>query len=124
MKELGKKFFEIESIKELNDMIQSSENLLIDAYTTWCGPCKQLSKIIEENIDELNSEFPNLSIAKINVGDDGNVANTEFVHQIKNIPVLFLFSNKNLLSKHVGMLDKANLFKWIHQVEKNLADLN
>ena len=47
-----------------NDIINSSENVLVDFYATWCGPCKTLEPILEEVKSDMGDS---LRIVKVDV---------------------------------------------------------
>ncbi len=73
---------------------------LVDLYADWCGPCKQLTPII----DELSNENDN--IGKLNV-DDNPVTMKEL--GVRNIPTILIYKDGVQVDKHVGMTQKSVL---------------
>lgn len=45
-------------------------NVLVDFYTTTCGPCKAMSPILEE----ISKEFADLKVAKVEVTNNPDVS--------------------------------------------------
>ncbi len=77
--------------------------VLVDFWAPWCGPCKAIAPILEE----LATEFAGkLTIAKVNVDDNGELA-AEF--GVRAIPTLLLFKGGAVAEQFVGMMDKATL---------------
>ena len=55
--------------KEFDEKVLKSNNLVLcDFWAEWCGPCKQISPILEELSKELSSD--NITIAKVNIDDN------------------------------------------------------
>lgn len=53
---------EITNEKELYKIISTNQIVVIDFYTTWCGPCKMMNPVIKN----LSKEYPYIVFAKIN----------------------------------------------------------
>ena len=89
------------------DDISSQSNLvLVDFWAEWCGPCKQISPILEE----IANEKENLNILKLNI--DENPA-TPQKYNVRGIPTLMLFKDGKLIDTKVGSLPKSSLINWI-----------
>ena len=69
--------------KEFNDLI-SKDKVILDFYATWCGPCKMMSKVLEEYNNE------EVKIIKINVDKHENIAKK---YGVMTIPTLILYEN-------------------------------
>ena len=90
------------------DDISSQSNLvLVDFWAEWCGPCKQISPILEE----IANEKDNLNILKLNI-DENPV--TPQKYNVRGIPTLMLFNDGKLIDTKIGSLPKSSLEDWIN----------
>ena len=90
------------------DDISSQTNLvLVDFWAEWCGPCKQISPILEE----IANEKDNLNILKLNI-DENPV--TPQKYNVRGIPTLMLFKDGKLIDSKIGSLPKSSLDDWIN----------
>lgn len=86
-----------------NELIESSKNtVLLDFWATWCGPCRMLSPIIEE----LAEEHPEITVGKINVDNEPNLASR---FNVMSIPSLFVLREGEIVNQAVGAMPKEQL---------------
>ena len=89
------------------DDISSQSNLvLVDFWAEWCGPCKQISPILEE----IANEKDNLNILKLNIDENPT---TPQKYNVRGIPTLMLFKDGKLIDTKIGSLPKSTLSDWI-----------
>jgi thioredoxin 1 len=94
--------------QEFTSKVLNNEGyVLIDFWAEWCGPCRQLSPIVEEVAKELEGK---VECFKMNV-DENPETPTSF--GVKGIPTVMLFRDGKLIATNVGALPKEALMQWI-----------
>ncbi len=84
------------------EILKSNVPVLVDFWASWCGPCRMLSPTVEE----IAKENPNIKVCKINVDDEGELAQT---FQIMSIPTLIVFKDGKPVKKSVGVIPKSSI---------------
>uniref|UniRef100_A0A0K0F714 Thioredoxin, mitochondrial (inferred by orthology to a human protein) n=1 Tax=Strongyloides venezuelensis TaxID=75913 RepID=A0A0K0F714_STRVS len=106
--------FSIESSEEFDEKVMNSPDpVLVDFYADWCSPCQQLGPRLEAKVAGLGGQ---LSLAKINVDEVGNLAD-EF--EISSIPTILAVKDGEVIGKFEGMVDDETLDKFIEDVVQN-----
>lgn len=83
-----------------------SQPAIVDFYADWCGPCRQLSPVLDELAKEYSGK---LTIYKVNVDNERGLA-TFF--GIRSIPTLLFIPMKGKPQRSLGALSKTE-FKGI-----------
>ncbi len=96
-------------MSKFNDLIKGETPVLVDFHATWCGPCKQLSPIIEEIAIDLKGK---IKVIKIDIDKNQKAAE---VYQIKGVPTMILFHKGKILWKQSGVMPKQNIIGMINQ---------
>ena len=86
-------------------VLKSSEPVLVDFWAEWCGPCKMIAPVLEDIAKEHGER---LQIAKLNVDDNPNVARR---YDVMSIPTLIVFSDGEVKKRLVGAKGKAQLLE-------------
>ena len=92
--------------KEFEDIISSDNITLIDFYADWCGPCKALSPII----DEVAQEATGVTVGKVNVDDERDLA---MKYRVRSIPTMIIFKGGKEIERLVGVLPKEQILEKI-----------
>ena len=90
-----------------NDVINSPRPTLVDFWAEWCGPCKQISQILEEIATEKSNT---LKVVKLNIDEN---TKTPQKYGVRGIPTLIFFNNGKLIDSKVGSMPKSLLIEWI-----------
>ncbi len=85
-----------------NEVLSSSETVLVDFYAEWCNPCKMLSKVIEE----FRAENDNIKIVKVNIDENEKLATD---YNIMSIPTLVVIKNGEEINRSVGLINKSQV---------------
>ncbi|WP_394917673.1 thioredoxin [uncultured Robinsoniella sp.] len=88
------------------DVLQAQGPVLVDFYADWCGPCKMVGPILEQIADEDSS----VSIAKVNIDDNPNLAAK---YKVMSIPTLMVFRNGQPEKPMVGAGSKKQILDLI-----------
>ena len=91
------------------EVLKSAEPVLVDFWATWCGPCRQMTPIIDQLADEYHGKA---KIGKLNVDEQGQTA---MRYQVRGIPTLLLFKGGKLVATKVGATGKSDVQKMLDE---------
>ena len=94
---------------EFEQLINENNNVVIDFYATWCGPCKMLAPIIEQVANEVS----HVKIVKVDVDVASDLAE---LFGITSIPTVVYIKNQKLELRELGFKPKAAILDNINKI--------
>lgn len=82
-----------------NEVLNIDSTVLVDFYADWCGPCKMIAPIIEE----IANERTDITVGKINVDENPELA---MKYGVVSIPTVIIFKNGEEATRLVGFREK------------------
>jgi putative thioredoxin len=92
-------------------VLEESSNRLVvvDFWAPWCGPCKQLTPILEKVI---SSSPDKILLAKINIDENQQIAAQL---RIQSIPAVFAFKDKQPVNAFQGVIPETEVIKFLEK---------
>ncbi len=87
-----------------DEKIKSKENIVVDFWAAWCGPCKMQGGIIEDFLSE-SPEYKD-RVCKVNVDNEQELA---MRYGVMSIPTVIVFNNGEVVRKEIGVQSKEKL---------------
>ena len=85
------------------EVLKSEQPVLVDFWAPWCGPCMQLSPVIDEIA---LAKAGQAKVAKVNVDDNAQLA---VKYRVNSIPALLFFKGGVVKDQLVGRAPKADI---------------
>jgi putative thioredoxin len=95
-----------------NDVAARSRTtpVIVDLWADWCGPCKQLSPVLEKLANEAAGDWV---LAKIDVDANPRLAQA---FQAQSIPMVVAIIGGQMVDAFLGAMPEAQVRQWLSQV--------
>jgi thioredoxin 1 len=91
------------------EITQSTQPIVLDVYATWCGPCQQMTPIVEALEKELGSTY---KFAKLNVDEAREIS---IKYGVTSVPTFIFIKNNEIKGKETGYMSKEDLKEKIEE---------
>ena len=86
-------------INNFESFTSDNEMCLLDFYTNWCQPCKQMTPIL----DDISKD---IAIGKINVEEDSSIARK---FKVMSVPTILVFKGNEVVERINGLVSKEHI---------------
>ncbi|WP_275785696.1 thioredoxin [Pararhizobium gei] len=100
------------------DVLEASRHqpVLVDFWAPWCGPCKQLTPVIEKVVTEAKGR---VKLVKMNIDDHPSIAGQL---GIQSIPAVIAFSNGRPVDGFMGAVPESQIRQFIDKIAGPAVD--
>lgn len=90
------------------EVTESKENVLVDFWASWCGPCRMMLPIIEE----IEKENGDCKVCKVNIDEEPELA---WKYQIMAIPTMLVMREGKVVDRIIGVQKKEDILKAVQK---------
>src|ERR1043166_3361180 len=96
------------------DVIEESKHqpVLVDFWAPWCGPCKQLTPVLEKAVKAAKGK---VKLAKMNIDEHPAIPGQM---GIQSIPAVIAFSNGQPVDGFMGALPESQVMAFLERLTK------
>lgn len=102
----------------MTDVVEASKDsvVLVDFWAPWCGPCKQLTPVLERVVQQAGGK---VKLVKINMDENQGVAGQLGV---RSIPAVFGFVDGRPVDAFMGALPEPQVKQFIDKLMSGTSD--
>ncbi|WP_373083796.1 thioredoxin [Sneathiella sp.] len=95
----------------MQDVIDASQEklILVDLWAPWCGPCKQLTPMIEKVVNDAKGA---VELVKIDIDKNPQIAQSL---QVQSIPAVFAFKDGRPVDGFMGALPESKIKEFVEK---------
>ena len=86
------------------EVAAGNQVVLLDFYADWCGPCR----MIAPSLEEIAAEHPEITVGKINVDKDMELA---MQFKVTSIPLLVVMKDGKPVRQALGAMPKEKILE-------------
>ena len=86
-----------------DQVIKSTQPVLVDLWAPWCGPCRMVAPVVDKLAEKYNGRF---KFCRLNVDVNPKTASR---YRIMSIPTLMFFSDGKVMDTVIGAVPEASL---------------
>lgn len=95
--------------KNFSEVLSENEIAVVKFGAVWCGPCKMIEPVLES----VAEQKPEITIAKLDVDNDGDVASQ---YEVMSLPTTIFFKNGEVVKQQVGFIAEGQLVEIIESL--------
>jgi thioredoxin 1 len=89
--------------------LKENENLVVDFWAPWCGPCRMIAPLIDNVAKKVEGK---VKIVKLNIDESREVA---LRYNIMSIPTVIFFKDGKVKDKFLGMIPEQKIEDFINR---------
>ena len=86
------------------EVLENPKPVLLDFWASWCGPCRMVSPVI----DQIAEERTDITVGKINVDEQPELAAS---FQVMSIPTIVVMKDGKVFNSTMGAQPKVKLLE-------------